>query len=225
LREKITSKRLVLLAVAAAAALAVAVPAALAGTTYINGQLSPGDTVQTDRLFRDGIPSQCTYLFNPFPPQNIIGTSKTDPGRANILVATRRADVYSFSNLTPQFQCVTVRLVTNCGPFDPLHVNGFAAAYFFYNPNLTVTGLAKYQYAGDAGQSQSPMQFGFGVAPFDSFFVVVSTVGDNILPLTLTAFQNCQNYALTVQIGKTAQTAAIPRVGTLSPLAFDRRVR
>jgi hypothetical protein len=208
LREKITSKRLVLLAAAAAAALAVAVPAAFAGTTYINAQLSPGDTSQFDRLVMDGIPSQCTYRFNPFPPQNLIGTSKTDPGRANIFpFVPRSADVYSFSNLTPQFQCVTVRLTTNCGPFDPTHVNGFAAAYFFYNPNLTVTGLAKYQYAGDAGHSQSPMQFGFGVAPFDSFFVVVSTVGDNILPLTFTAFSNCNNYALTVQIGKTAQTA------------------
>jgi hypothetical protein len=212
--RKITKTRLALIGVAAAAVLAVAVPAAFAGTTFINGQLSPGDTAQTDRLFRDGIPSQCTYLFNGFPPQNTIGTSKTDPGIFGDGL-TRSADVYSFWNATNQFQCVTVRLRTNCGVFDPLQINGFAAAYFFYNPDLTAV-VNPYVYAGDAGQSGSPMQFGFGVEPFQTFEVVVSTVDLDLL--------NCNNYLLTVQIGKTAKTAFVNTAkAKLKPGSYDTK--
>jgi hypothetical protein len=93
-----------------------------------------------------------------------------------------------------------VRLSTLCGPLDPSGINGFAAAYFEYNPAFpseTQPGSTSI-YAGDAGQSGTPMQFGFWVFPFESFEVVVSTV------LTGAAAQNCNNYTLTVQIGKTA---------------------
>jgi hypothetical protein len=206
LRKKITRTRLAVFVVAAAAALAVAVPAAFAGTTFIQGSLSPGDIQQTDRLFRDGLPSNCNVdkydggLYNP----GLFGD-------ANL----RAADVYDFFNATNQFQCVTVRLRTSCGPFDPTLVNGFSAAYTSYDPAAPDGGPAPFStLIGDAGQSGSPMQYGFVVAPFETFQVVVATVDLD--------FENCNSYQLTVQIGKTARVAGSVSKSNLRPGSYDK---
>jgi hypothetical protein len=214
LRKKITRTRLALIGVAAAAVLAVAVPAALAGTFSYNGSLSPGDTQQTDRLFRDGVPSFCVYGFgNPLidPFTGIPIPSKLDPGLLGD-AALRAVDVYSFWNATNQYQCVTVRLATACGPLDPTGVNGFSTSYFFYDPaDPSDPGSV---YAGDAGQSGTPMQYGFVVLPFESFEVVVSTVDIDL--------QNCNNYRLTVSYGKTAKVTANVK-GKWKAGAVDKR--
>jgi hypothetical protein len=214
LRKKITRTRLAVFVVAAAAALAVAVPAAFAGTTFIQGSLSPGDIQQTDRLFRDGIPSNCNVdkyaggLYNP----GLFGDA-----------TARAADVYDFFNATNQFQCVTVRLRTNCGPFDPALVNGFSAAYTAYDPAFP-DGLQNPLFStliGDAGQSGSPMQYGFVVAPFETFQVVVATVGDVVVGPP-DPFENCNSYQLTVQIGKTARVAGAVSKSLLRPGSYDK---
>lgn len=200
MRGKITRKRLAVFGATFAAVLAVAVPAAWAGTTLIQGSLSPGDTVQTDRLFRDGVPSTCnTFKFNP----GLLG----DAG-------LRSADAYTFWNATNQFQCVTVRLRTACGPIDPVGVNGFVVAYEGVGYNPLDPSL---NWIADAGQSGQPMQFGVVVAPFETFQVVVSTVDVDLL--------NCNSYTLVVQIGKTARVTPNAS-GKFRPGAVDvRRAR
>jgi hypothetical protein len=166
----------------------MAVPVALGGITVFPGSLSPGDTAQTDRLFRDGTPSVCVWSVFGTP---IPGPSKPNPGLFGDALA-RVADVYTFWNASVRPQCVTVTLRHQCGALiDPLGVNAFAAIYARYEP--TDPSL---NWFADAGQSGTPERFGLVVPAFRTFQVVVSTV--DLDPL------NCNAYQLTVQIGKTA---------------------
>ncbi len=198
---KARRSRIVSSAVVALAALAVAVPVALAGTSTNKGSLSAGDTVQTDRLFRDANPSTCN-------------TEKSNPGLFGD-GSTQHVDAYSFWNATNQIQCVTVRLFHSCGPADVDNINAFAVAYAdsLYDPSDPAAA-----WAADAGQSSSPEQFGFRVGPFQSFEVVVSTVEEGevippppppaIQPFQAPAGTGCVSYTLTVQIGKSATQPA-----------------
>jgi hypothetical protein len=158
----------------------------------IRGSLSPGDTVQTDRLLRNGIPSDCS-------------TTKTNPGLAGGATA-RRADAYMFTNPKEnKAQCVNVTLQTACGPFDSTRTNGWATAYsgVAYDPANPSAG-----WIGDPGDSTSPMRFSFIVEPGATFEVVVATVDTDVL--------NCHAYTLDVAFGKVpkpATTSAAPKPG------------
>ncbi len=191
---KITKRRLALLGALVAVAAALAAPAAFAGTTYINGSLSPGDTQQTDRLFRDGVPQGLNnlnkynlvnglyWLGQPTPYPYLAWGVPYNPGVIGD-AEDRAVDVYSFWNATNQPQQVTVRLRDACGPFDPSGINGFVAAYFSneYDPTdpegATLDGQSPTGQVliGDAGQSGQPMQFNTVVNRFQTFEVVVST--------------------------------------------------
>jgi hypothetical protein len=195
---KFTRRRIAIGVAAAAAALAVAVPVAIGGITVFPGSLSPGDTPQTDRLFRDGVPSVCLWNgVNVIGPPGvpfgvpIPGPSKPNPGLFGDAGA-RVADTYTFWNASVRPQCVTVTLRHQCGSLiDPLGVNAFAAMYARYEP--TDPSL---NWFADAGQSGTPERFGLVVPALRTFQVVVSTVDLDLL--------NCNAYPLTVQIGKTA---------------------
>jgi hypothetical protein len=210
----VTRRRLAIVGLAAASMLAVAVPLALAGTSLTRGSLSTGDTQQTDRLFRDGVPSTCTSI-KAFP--GLFGDQ-----------STQSADAYGFWNATNQFQCVTVTLQHQCGPADVDNINAFAAAYDDSSYDPTNPGAG---WIGDAGQSGSPERFGIVVAPFQTFEVVVSTVEDAVVqpppevgPEQVPAGTGCVSYTLTVRIGKTARTI---NVKTAKPKwkwsAYDHR--
>jgi subtilisin-like proprotein convertase family protein len=111
--------------------------------------------LQTARLFRDGIPTNCT-------------TAKTCPGPASS--GTRRFDAYTFTNCSDTTSCVTVALTNSCSS------SLFAAAYLGnFNPaNLCANYLA------DSGFSTTnlsgPIFFSFNVPAGATFTVVVSEV-------------------------------------------------
>ena len=146
---KLRRKRLVVLGAAIATAAAVAVPVALAVT--VNGSLSVTDPRQHDRLFRDGLPSDCAGKANP----GLVGDGHVRP-----------YDRYRLTNHTGAAKCVHVFLQHVCGP-----VNAFAQANSTFLP-----GDPSAHYLGDAGQSGSPQNFSFRVHGGQSFDVVVAEV-------------------------------------------------
>jgi len=151
---RFTRKRIAVIGAVAAVAAAVAVPLAI-GAVTATGTLSHYDMQQHDRLFRDGVPSDCHGKANP----GLLGDA-----------VIRSYDKYSFKNTATTSKCAHVFLQHACG------VNAFAVAnspFVSSDPSLN--------YLGDAGQSGSPESFGFPVAAGQSFDVVVGQV-DNPLP-------------------------------------------
>jgi hypothetical protein len=195
---KFTRKRLALFGGVVAVAAAIAVPAAIAAV--YPGSLGPGDTTQTDRLFRDGIPSNC---FN----------GKANPGLAGV-GGVRSRDTRSFWNPTAKPQCVLVRLTHNCGGADVNRVNAFSQANSTF-----VAADPSLNYLGDAGQSGGggpfpPQAFSFVVAPFQTFDVTVATVDIDLL--------NCASYLLTVQVGNPGLKGG-PAAAAKWSMAVDHR--
>lgn len=183
---RFTRKRLAILGGVIAVAAAIAVPVALGATFY--GTLSPGDATQTDRLFRDGVPSNC---YN----------GKTDPGL--FAGAGKLRDTRTFYNPTPKWQCVQVRLT---------HTNSPSAFNAFVQANAPfVAATPNANYLGDAGQSGSPEAFSFWAAPFSYFDVTVNEVygpGVGISGYTLTV--NIGNPAkLAPTFGSTPKPGAV----------------
>jgi hypothetical protein len=146
---KFRSKRLFVLGAVIAVAAAVAVPVALAVT--FTGSLSVTDPRQHDRLFRDGLPSDCAGKANP----GLIGDGHVRP-----------FDRYRLTNHTGSPLCVHVFMQHACG-FD----NAFAQANSTFLP-----ADPSAHYLGDAGQSASPQSFSFRVHGGQSFDVVVAEV-------------------------------------------------
>ncbi len=179
-------RRCAIAALVAVAAAAVAAPAAFAGTTSIQGSLSPGDTPSANTIFfgsEPQVPSTCTRV-NP-KPTNISLSSVND--------------VYSFWNATNQFQCVTVTLTAN-GLTCSLFVDGVTAsnAYAYATSAFDPASASANWLADSGGVDSFPTQrFGFVVGPFAQFQVVVtSSFGSSFL---------CPSYSLTVQIGKSSR--------------------
>jgi hypothetical protein len=120
---RFTRKRLAVLGGAVVIAAALAVPVAL-GATFA-GTLSFTDDFQNDRLFRDGLASNCYQ--SPIVNQNpgIIGDA-----------TLRNRDTRAFSNATSKPQCVHVFLTHSCldAP-GGLPVNAFAQANAPFDPS------------------------------------------------------------------------------------------
>jgi hypothetical protein len=190
---KFTRKRVAVLGGVIAVAAAIAVPAALAAT-YV-GNLQVGDTTQTGRLFRDGIPSKCE------------NGPKTNPG----LVAdagVRSRDTRRFWNNSGRAQCVNVRLYHNCGPTDPSNVNAFVQANSVFVP-----ADPSLNYLADAGQSGGGILFpaqrmSFVVGANQQFDVTVATVDADLLV--------CDNYRLVVNIGSVSLQGASSAEGAVT---------
>ena len=181
---RFSRKRLALLVGAVVLAAAVAVPVAL-GAKF-PGTLSITDDFQNDRLFRDGVPSNC-WTAVPKANPGIIGDA-----------TLRNRDTRAFTNATSKPQCVHVFLTHSCldAP-GGLPVNAFSQANAPFDPLDP-----SLNYLGDAGQSGganiappsfTAQHFSFVVAPFSSYEVTVAQV-DN--PLLVPCFYN-----LTVNAG------------------------
>jgi len=177
---------------------AVAVPVAFAAK--VAGSLSITDTPQLDRLFRDGVASNC------FAP-------KANPGTIGD-AAVRVRDTYTYFNGSGRAQCTHVYLRHLC-LFGGLDVNAFAQAnqpFEALNPSLN--------YLADAGQSGGglffPAQhFSFVVGALDSFDVTVAQVDGPIPPACF--------YNLTVNIGTVSLQAPAATGFTTSRANVDHR--
>ena len=110
------------------------------------------------------------------------------------------------------------------------NINAFAVAY---DDSSDDPADPSFGWIGDAGQSGSPERFGFFVAPFQTFEVVVSTVeggGETksrkaaCRPEQIPPGTGCVSYSLMVQVGKAARTI---NVNTAKPKwkwsAYDHR--
>jgi hypothetical protein len=135
----------------------------------INGTIDLSDPTQTDRLFRDGIPSTCD-------------APKTCPGPFGDGLL-HHYDAYTFTNTTGATQCVTVDINTACEGTNFI----FATAYLdSFDPNNLCTN-----YLADEGSSPFPTApFSFNVDPGQTFVLVVAEV---------TADAGCPAYTLTVE--------------------------
>ncbi len=168
---RFTRKRLALLGGAVVLAAAIAVPVALSAT--FPGTLSITDDFQNDRLFRDGVPSNC---WTALP--------KANPGLLGD-ATLRNRDTRTFTNATPKAQCVHVFLTHQCldAP-GGIPVNAFSQANAPFDPLDP-----SLNYLGDAGQSGganiappsfTAQHFSFVVPAFSSYDVTVAQV-DNPL--------------------------------------------
>ena len=146
---KFRTKGLAVVGAAIATAMVVAVPVALSVT--VNGFLSNTDPKQHDRLFRDGLPSDCHGKANP----GLVGDGHSRP-----------YDKYGFTNTASTAKCVQVRLEHLCDPG-----NAFAQANSAFVPSDPSA-----HYLGDAGDSGSLQNFSFSVPGGNHFDVVVAEV-------------------------------------------------
>src|SRR5581483_3202361 len=137
----------------------------------INGAIDLSDPTQTDRLFRDGIPSTCA-------------APKTCPGPFGD-GQQHHYDAYSFTNTTGATQCVSVDANTACVGTNYI----FLAAYLgsFDPTNLCTNYLADQGSSPDP--SAPPGPFSFDLADGQTVVIVVSEV---------TADAGCPGYTITV---------------------------
>jgi len=135
----------------------------------VNGVIDLTDPTQTDRLFRDGIPSTCA-------------APKVCPGPFGD-PTPRHYDSYTFTNDTGSTQCVTVDM-------DAMTCVGtnfiFGAAYLgSFDPTNLCTN-----YLADSGSSPNPTgTFSFDLANGQTVVIVVHEVDPNA---------GCVGYTLTV---------------------------
>jgi len=137
----------------------------------INGAIDLSDPTQTDRLFRDGIPSSCA-------------APKTCPGPFGD-GQQHHYDAYTFTNTTGATQCVSVDANTACVGTNYI----FLAAYLgsFDPTNLCTNYLADQGSSPDP--SAPPGPFSFDLADGQTVVIVVSEV---------TADAGCPGYTVTV---------------------------
>jgi subtilisin-like proprotein convertase family protein len=143
--------------------------------TLLQGAIAAGDTTQTGRLFRDGVPSEC------------VGTAKTCPGPSG--TATLRFDKYTLTNQNASPACVTVTPTSTCG------LNMFAAAYLTSYTPPPPSGNLCTNYLGDNGLSPQStnglgQSFSFTVPAGATFVLVVNEI---------TANTPCASYSLLVE--------------------------
>ncbi|HJQ26377.1 MAG TPA: HYR domain-containing protein [Blastocatellia bacterium] len=146
--------------------------------TLLQGSFVAGDTTQTGRLFRDGIPSEC------------VGTAKTCPGdNPDSSKDTLHYDTYTLTNQNTSPVCVTVTTTSSCG-FDV-----FTSAYLTsYTPPPPGTNLCT-NYLGDEGLSpqDNGLNQSFSVTvPAGATLVLVANEVDPMDPL-------CEEYSLLVE--------------------------
>ena len=141
------------------------------GGCTVNGSIDGGDPTQTDRMFRDGIPSTCD-------------APKVCPGPFGDGLQ-HHYDSYTYTNNTGSTQCVTVDPTTECVGTNYIFVVAYLGSF---NP-----GDICSNYLADSGSSpdptQPPVTFSFNVDPGQSFTVVVSEV---------TADAGCNSYTLNI---------------------------
>ncbi|MDX2042997.1 MAG: HYR domain-containing protein, partial [Acidobacteriota bacterium] len=137
---------------------------------FVTGSIGNGDAVQTPRMLRDEITSQC-------------GTPKTCPGA--IGTDNHRFETFTFTNQSVASQCVTVTLSNDCG------INLFASAYLgTYAPPPPGANVC-LNYLGDNGTSFGGLglPFSFDVPAGATFVVVVNEIGPT----------GCNNFSLLVE--------------------------
>jgi hypothetical protein len=136
----------------------------------VTGSIDAGDPLQTDRLFRSGIPQTCPATTTCA----IFGDS-----------TPRHYDSYTFTNTTGATQCVTVDTNTACTGTNFI----FIAAYLgSFDPNNLCTN-----WIGDSGGSPNPDQpFQFNLDNGQTVVVVVSEItpdaGCPAYTVTITGF-------------------------------------
>jgi hypothetical protein len=134
----------------------------------ITGSIDLNDPTQTDRLFRDGVPSTCA-------------APKLCPGLFGDGLL-HHYDAYTFTNTTGATQCVTVDVNTACEGTNFI----FTTAYL---GSFDPTNLCS-NYLADEGSSPFPTApFSFSVEDGQTFVLVVAEV---------TADAGCPSYTLTV---------------------------
>jgi hypothetical protein len=152
----------------------------------VNGQIAAGDPTQPNRIFRNGVPSDCTN--RPFPGTN------ADPSPVN-----RRYDQYTYTNTSASPACIRVTFrADNAG----IHSVAYLGAY---NPaNIS------QNYLGDAGAAYTANTFAsysFTVPAGATYVVVMHEITPNT-PAVI-------NYTLAVcdSTGITTQSAPAAKVG------------
>src|SRR5947208_2123629 len=141
------------------------------GGCTVTGSIDAGDATQTDRMFRDGVPSTCA-------------APKTCPGPFGDGLQ-HHYDSYTYTNTTGTTQCVTVDPTTECVGTNYTFVVAYLGSF---DPTNICTN-----YLADSGSSpdptQPPVTFSFNVDDGQTFVIVVSEV---------TADAGCPAYTLNI---------------------------
>jgi hypothetical protein len=131
----------------------------------ITGDIAAGDTTQVNRLTRDGNTSSC-------------GTNKAFPGET--AAATIRFDTYTFTNPSPNPDCVKVTIAANFGAHSVAYLNSYDPANKGTN-YLADLGIA---YGGNNNPA--------------SYFVNVPAGATYVIVVTETAVGVGGNYTLSL---------------------------
>jgi hypothetical protein len=135
----------------------------------VNGVIDTGDPTQTDRLFRDGIPSTCAI---PKVCPGVLGDG-----------LPRHYDSYTFTNTTGATQCVNVGVNTDCAGTNAI----FTTAYL---GSFDPSNLCTKNYLADIGGSPNPTgSFSFTLDDGQTVVLVVNEVDPDA---------GCAAYTMTV---------------------------
>ena len=144
-------------------------PTPACSPVVIEDSITLGDPTQTDRLFRDGVPSTCD-------------APKICPGAFGDFLQHHYKS-YTFSNNTGSTQCATIDIDTQCGQ---------AGDFIFatvYSGSFNPLDLCE-NYLADEGSSPFPTApFSFNVADGQTVVIVVAEV---------TADTGCPDYVMTI---------------------------
>ena len=147
------------------------------------GSIEAGDPTQTDRMFRDGIPSTCD-------------APKTCPGPFGDGLQ-HHYDSYTVTNTTGSTQCVSVDASTDCVGTNSIFLVAYVGS--FDPTNLCTNYLADQGSSPDP--SAPPGPFSFELANGQTVVIVVAEV---------TADTGCPGYTVTVE-GLCARQTPTPR--------------
>jgi Kelch motif len=160
----------------------------------LNGVIDTSDPTQTDRLFRDGIPSTCAV---PNLCPGVLGDG-----------LPRHYDSYTFTNNTGATQCVNVGVNTACAGTTAIFTTAYLGS--FDPSNLCTTYLA------DIGGSPNPTgSFSFTLDDGQTVVLVVNEVDPDA---------GCAAYTMTVDglcVGGTP-TPTATATPSVSPTATPR---
>src|SRR5262245_58905285 len=143
----------------------------------VTGDISAGDATQVNRLLRDGNPSSC-------------GTNKSFPGES--AAASIRFDTYTFTNSSPNPDCVKVTIAANFTAHSVAYLNS-------YDPANKGTN-----YLADLGIS-----YGGNNTPA-SYFVNVPAGATYVIVVNETAVGAGGNYALALCSSSTQPVTPAP---------------
>ena len=160
------------------------------GVLTVQGSITTTDKLVVGRLSRDGVPSTC-------------GTTKPCPALADQVQRHYRTHRFFNNSLNPQ--CITVRIVNNCGDNALL-----SAAYVDeFDANNQCTN-----YLGDMGSAGPEFSYSFTVPAQRSYEVAVLENSANV---------GCANY--TVSVNQCQVGTAVPSVTGTPPTATPSRTR